>query len=396
MGYVQRTTAAILLASGLLVAGCGGGSDPVPAAGDLINSSPAQASSVTGATSTLKLRYRMTAVTGGLTEANALLFAPAGTPPAGGWPLVVWAHGTTGVSDGCAPSRDFNLTDPPFVSGLLAAGFAVLAPDYEGLDAPGVLPYYIRSSHANSVLHAVKAAQAVKGVTLSKAWSVVGHSQGGNVALAAAQFADQLGPDLPLTAVAALAPGSDLGLSSDLAFGEVDRLLKLGDIDRAAEILFYLQYNGGFVVQGMRTVNPALDVSKIFGVRMLPLLDLALTDPDCTQFRSALLADLTAYFQAGGDLGSYPGVRRDWSAISEVKALLEANRVGQVRLTAPVLLVQGSADTQVPAAVTQALAQTLLAKGSKVTLRDVPGGTHDSITVSHLAEVIAFLKAPSY
>jgi hypothetical protein len=47
----------------------------------------------------------------------------------------------------------------------------------------------------------------------------------------------------------------------------------------------------------------------------------------------------------------------------------------------------------VPAAVTRALAQTLLAKGSTVTLRDVPGGTHNGITVSDLPAVIAFLKA---
>lgn len=396
MKQFQTTAAALLMAaSGLLMTGCGGGGDsaPAPAAGDLLASSAAQASSVTGAASTLKLRYRMTAVAGGLTQANALLLTPSGQPPAGGWPLVVWAHGTTGVSDGCAPSRDFTLSDPPVVSGLLAAGFAVLAPDYEGLDAPGVHPYYVRSSHANSVLHAVKAAQAVSGVALSKAWSLVGHSQGGNVALAAAQFADQLGPDLPLRAVAAFAPGSDLALSSDLAFGAVDALLQIGAIDRAAQILFYLQFNGSFVAQGMRVVNPALDLSKLFGARVRPLLDQALTDSDCTRYGNALIADLTAYAQAGGALGAYPGLRRDWAASSEVKALLDANRVGQVRLAAPVLLVQGSDDEQVPAAATQALAQTLRAKGSTVTLRDVPGGTHGSITVSHLAEVIAFLKA---
>lgn len=42
-------------------------------------------------------------------------FAPKGNPPAGGWPLVAWAHGTTGIADTCAPSwnprseRDFGL-----------------------------------------------------------------------------------------------------------------------------------------------------------------------------------------------------------------------------------------------------------------------------------------------
>ena len=32
---------------------------------------------------------------------------PKGKPPKGGWPVITWAHGTTGVADACAPSRDF-------------------------------------------------------------------------------------------------------------------------------------------------------------------------------------------------------------------------------------------------------------------------------------------------
>lgn len=53
--------------------------------------------------SALLLRYRMPVVQVGETEANTVLFVPHGTATAGGWPLVVWIHGTTGVADGCAP-----------------------------------------------------------------------------------------------------------------------------------------------------------------------------------------------------------------------------------------------------------------------------------------------------
>ena len=31
-------------------------------------------------------------------------FVPKGAPPAGGWPVLAWAHGTTGMADICAPS----------------------------------------------------------------------------------------------------------------------------------------------------------------------------------------------------------------------------------------------------------------------------------------------------
>jgi hypothetical protein len=38
---------------------------------------------------------------------NSACFHTAGfnLPPANGWKIVVWAHGTTGVADKCAPSR---------------------------------------------------------------------------------------------------------------------------------------------------------------------------------------------------------------------------------------------------------------------------------------------------
>ena len=31
---------------------------------------------------------------------------PAGNPPAGGWPIITWTHGTTGFAPECAPSND--------------------------------------------------------------------------------------------------------------------------------------------------------------------------------------------------------------------------------------------------------------------------------------------------
>ena len=30
---------------------------------------------------------------------------PKGKAPKGGWPVITWAHGTTGLADSCAPSR---------------------------------------------------------------------------------------------------------------------------------------------------------------------------------------------------------------------------------------------------------------------------------------------------
>ena len=74
---------------------------------------------------------------------------PKGKAPKGGWPIITWAHGTTGIADQCAPSRD-SASSPahgyiayayPQLNGWLKAGYAVVRTDYEGLGTPGAHPY---------------------------------------------------------------------------------------------------------------------------------------------------------------------------------------------------------------------------------------------------------------
>ena len=33
---------------------------------------------------------------------SGIVLAPSGEPPSGGWPVLAWAHGTTGIEDSCA------------------------------------------------------------------------------------------------------------------------------------------------------------------------------------------------------------------------------------------------------------------------------------------------------
>ena len=48
----------------------------------------------------------------------------------------------------------------------MAAGYVIIAPDYEGLGTPGVHPYLNLSSEAKSALAAVKAAKEHYGTQL--------------------------------------------------------------------------------------------------------------------------------------------------------------------------------------------------------------------------------------
>jgi len=250
--------------------------------------------------------YTMDAVNGGSTTARAQLFEPAGPPPEDGFPLVVWAHGTTGIANACQPSLSFeDFGNATVVNALLETGYAVLAPDYEGFGTPAIHPHYVRASHANAVLASIPAAHQIAGSQLSDDWAVVGHSQGGHVALAAAR-AEQ-NPAYPLQAVVALAPGTDLQPLAERAFEAVDQVIAEGDLDSAAERVFFLSVNGGYVAQAMAVALPAFDPKSLFGNTVADLLDIAPDEAQCGDYARAVNDALVAHLDAGETLASFGG-----------------------------------------------------------------------------------------
>ncbi|PNY23213.1 Secretory lipase [Tolypocladium capitatum] len=110
-------------------------------------------------------------------------------------PLVSWGHGTSGLFAECAPSHIRNLWyqfSAPYA--LALAGYAVVGTDYAGMGVPffpdggNITHQYIASPAAgNDLLYAAQAAQAAFPDRLSKEFVVMGHSQGGGAAWAAAQ-----------------------------------------------------------------------------------------------------------------------------------------------------------------------------------------------------------------
>lgn len=155
------------------------------------------------------MTYNMENVQGQTAKATALVMFPKVAPPTDGYRVVVWEHGTVGVGDSCAPSN--NMIHPRFkilADSLLAAGYVVVAPDYEGLGTPGIHPYLNLSSAAKSALSAVQAAKDHYGKQLNGAWMSVGQSQGGHASLATAEYANT---DATYKGAVAGAPASSLG-----------------------------------------------------------------------------------------------------------------------------------------------------------------------------------------
>lgn len=121
---------------------------------------------------------------------------PKGTPPKGGWPVVLWGHGTVGVADRCAPSSaGRSYRDVQYLNRWLQEGFAVVATDYEGLGVAGPHLLINVPSLAFSVLDSGRAALKAK-LPLDNKIVIVGQSQGGAAAVAASSYSATYAPDL--------------------------------------------------------------------------------------------------------------------------------------------------------------------------------------------------------
>src|ERR1700760_2363742 len=126
-----------------------------------------------------RVLYRSTSPEGKPIAVSGVIVTPPGDAPAGGWPIVAWAHPTTGIVPRCAPSLAIFLFQQ--IAGsrpLIEQGFAIAATDYPGLGTPGPHPYLVGVSEARAVIDSVRAARAFPGVT-GKRFAVWGHSQGG-------------------------------------------------------------------------------------------------------------------------------------------------------------------------------------------------------------------------
>ena len=93
---------------------------------------------------------------------TGVVAVPNGTPPAGGFPVVTWGHGTNGMADVCAPSLS-PASAVPLANDLLDQGWVVTASDYQGEGTPGLMPYLAGVSAARNTIDIVRAARQMPG-----------------------------------------------------------------------------------------------------------------------------------------------------------------------------------------------------------------------------------------
>ena len=315
-----------------------------------------------------KVTYKMPAIEGGQTTATAVVMIPKGNAPIGGWPIVVWAHGTTGVADQCAPSNlksvtgEFNLGGAlPLVSQLVNQGYAVISPDYEGLGSVGIHPFLNAKSESESIISALKAAKQQYNAQLSSNWVIVGHSQGGHAAIAAAERANDAG--LNFKGVVAYAPASNLDA---ILLGGYSRVIsQLGQpagVPTAKAILPGLQSFSALVSAGIKQYQPAFNYTNAFTSKQSA--DIAATaETECyPQVVSNFTTDINAFYNDSQNSKSlYPGLNVNFDKVPAIATFLVDAAIGKQPISQPILVLQGVLDSTVPQGATQLLEQQVRA-----------------------------------
>ncbi|MCF4553224.1 lipase family protein [Acinetobacter baumannii] len=338
------------------------------------------------------LTYKMLGQSGQEVQATSLVFTPNTPPPVGGWPIVVWAHGTTGVADVCAPSKAA-LADSTkdLISKLLAAGYVVVAPDYEGLGTPGIHPFLNVKSEAFSITDAVVAARnylSQRNLLTSKKWITVGHSQGGHAALGAAQYASRA--QLDYKGTVAVAPASNLG--SILVDGEAQ--VANAPIDIKIGTYAQLDTYTALVTAGIRNTQPSFDYGQVFTSQISSIA--AQAENLCSgPLYGAFYEGMSNYAKDhNGTLDGFTRTQPNFMAVPLVKTFLEKDSQPlQVKVTTPIIIYQGIADPIVPKLATDLLISNATTVGTKINSYVTGNWDHGTAMSSNVDNIVGNVQS---
>jgi dienelactone hydrolase len=326
-----------------------------------------------GASRNELLLYRSTDIDGGKIVVSGSLALPKGKVPKGGWPLITYAHGTTGAADGCAPSRGYDASDLtsyayPLLRRWLRAGYAVVRTDYEGLGTPGVHHYLLGLSEGRSVLDAARAARAFAPRKLSKRVIISGHSQGGHAALFAASLAPTWTPELRVRGTVAFAPASHLATQAQATLSIGVPGGGLGAI-------------AGLVLRGVDLADPSLGVAGLL-----------------TPQAAALYPQTqTTCFDALSEPMSFGGLPLNQILRSDVDlnpllAFVGRSDPERLAIETPIRIEQGDADATVFKAFTDQLVAAYAQSGVKVTYSIFPGVSHGGVVDAGATDATGYIK----
>lgn len=311
------------------------------------------------------------------TTVSGSVFFPKGAAPKGGWPIIAWAHGTTGVADVCAPSfMPRSERDQDYLSAWLEAGYAIVATDYEGLGTPGPHPYLQYKSQGQAVLDSARAALAAYPKLLKNSIVTMGQSQGSGAAIAAAYLAPTYAPDLKIKGAVATGVVAHTANLNGAKQEPLPALYTERDAygNTAYEILYFL----GTV----RSIDPVgIKAEDYISPAGWPILEKA---------QSTCMGGLRAY-------ADQIKLRVDKLYKQPIDALeARANALmdfPDVKIPTPVFVGTGLADSDAQTVSQYNFVSAMCAAGDVVEWRYYPHATHGSAVMRSRADSPAFVDA---
>ncbi|WP_428634855.1 hypothetical protein [Sedimenticola sp.] len=315
-----------------------------------------------------RIMYRSIGVTGDAIAMTGIVIVPDTAPPAGGYDMVVWAHGTSGVGDDCAPSKYGDLWPMHVWQGtwsygqaansLADQGYLTVAVDYEGLGTPGIHPYLNLRSESKAIIHGAMAAMELFSGSTSGKVASVGHSQGGQATVAAGEYNTALR--------LAGEPHVDyVGAVSLAGLGDVEPMV---DIIAQASDKNSFPYIGYFAAAA-QSIDPNLDFYAFAG----PIFDE-------TQAKTLCWDDWFGLYD--NDNQPHPPediVNPDWAQNPSLIAYMAQTKMLGTAIDAPVLLQYSTHDYSTYPLADQFVTALCATPGNVVERADYQGGNHDII-----------------
>jgi hypothetical protein len=311
---------------------------PAGKPGDLIRSEEFDRYELPFSVSAVRILYHSRSATGADVAASGVVLFPYDKkPPAGGWPVIAWAHGATGVGRSCAPSLMRNVGHGPFFSMYVNLGYAVVATDYTGLGTDFRNAFLDGPSNATDIIAFVSAARAAL-PQLGARWIVMGEAEGGLTAVAVAEKENETRDPGYLGAIAI----SDLAGAKETYEHSIH-----GSSSLVPASLAY----------GIKTVYPRFQESDMLTEKALALYHQL--EQMCSQPRNL------------PELPPAETVKPGWENNAFVREYLVRNNAGQSRAYGPILVVSGNvistdADPATPPTMTAQTIALMCKQGDRI------------------------------
>lgn len=309
--------------------------DPLPAGklGDLIRSESFEEYELPPEVSAVRILYHSRSATGGDVAASGVVLIPSeGKPPAGGWPVMAWAPGATGVARPCAPSLMRNVGHGPFLSMYVNLGYAVVATDYTGLGTNFRNAFLDAQSNATDVIASISAARAAA-PQLGARWIVMGEGEGSLAAVAVAEKQNEIRDAgyLGSIAISGLADAKELYTHSTQT--------------PSSSMIAFLAY-------GIKTVYPQFQVIDVLTEKALALYHHI--EQNCGE--TGTLAELPPA----------ETLKPGWENNEFVRQYFARNSLGETPARGPILVISGDADHAVPVTLTAPVIVRMCKQGDRL------------------------------